>query len=121
MRSFIIIAVLSALAACYDCAVINNEVVTTKGTAREGDVIFFEKTYYVPAEPFSIQRLDVAYYGNSTTYINQIRIIEPRLNPIGSVTSSALGKTFMQLRISSVVGGFLHLTVQILGYYTDSP
>ncbi|KAH9637427.1 hypothetical protein HF086_012040 [Spodoptera exigua] len=112
----IIIAVLAALA---DCAVINNELITTRGTARPGAVIFFDESYYVPAVPDTIQRLDVVYRGNSTTYISQVRIEEPRPNV--NFNFSPLGNTYMQVRLASAVGMPIQVRIQFLGHYTDWP
>ncbi|KAF9411497.1 hypothetical protein HW555_009738 [Spodoptera exigua] len=60
------------------------------------------ESYYVPAVPDTIQRLDVVYRGNSTTYISQVRIEEPRPNV--NFNFSPLGNTYMQVRLASAVG-----------------
>ncbi|XP_022818361.1 uncharacterized protein LOC111350881 [Spodoptera litura] len=143
MRSFIIIVVLSALAACYGAAVLpgeanmfssfiqeqmldgwtveNNEedaaqnrVTMSKGEARDDLIFLFERACYVPATPNDVGRFDVVYYGEPNVSIRRFSISFTWPVP-AHIYISGLLSNVGRVRLTSHIGERLQAVVRIYG------
>ncbi|XP_050552312.1 uncharacterized protein LOC118277158 isoform X1 [Spodoptera frugiperda] len=147
MKSFIIIAVLSALAACHGAAVppseadmfssfiqeqmLNgftvvhseedaalNRVTLSKGETRDDDVLFFERLCYVPAVPNDVVRCDVVYYGEPNVRISRVSI-SFSWPPAANTSITGLSTNVVRVRFVSQRDEHLHLTVRMFGKITE--
>ncbi|XP_022818545.1 uncharacterized protein LOC111351015 [Spodoptera litura] len=147
MRSFIIIVVLSALAACYGAAVLpgeanmfssfiqeqmldgwtvehneedvaQNRVTLSKGDARDDLIFLFERACYVPATPNDVGRCDVVYYGEPNIRIRRITISSSWPPPAYSHTSG-LTTNVGRVRLISQIGERLHAVVRMYGLINE--
>uniref|UniRef100_A0A2H1V141 SFRICE_029160 n=1 Tax=Spodoptera frugiperda TaxID=7108 RepID=A0A2H1V141_SPOFR len=147
MKSFIIIAVLSALAACHGAAVppseadmfssfiqeqmldgftvvhseedaALNRVTLSKGETSDDQVLFFERLCYVPAVPNDVVRCDVVYYGEPNVRISRVAI-SLDWPPPANFNITGLSTNVVRVRFVSQRDEHLHLTVRMFGKITE--
>ncbi|XP_035451751.2 uncharacterized protein LOC118277151 [Spodoptera frugiperda] len=147
MKSFIIIAVLSALAACHGAAVppseadmfssfiqeqmLNgftvvhseedaalNRVTLSKGETRDDHVLLFERACYVPAVPNDVVRCDVVYYGEPNVTIWSVSISFD-WPPPANFNITGVQTNVGRVRLVSQRGEHLHTIVRMFGKITE--
>ncbi|KAH9637438.1 hypothetical protein HF086_012051 [Spodoptera exigua] len=132
MKSFIIIVVLSALAACYDAAVLPSEEEMSQDftivfddkspngmvlsredfNARyEHFVLLSESKDFVPAVEGQEQSLTKVYRAESGVKISMIAITA-HFSHLPEIVRSPLGKNYLEITLKSRVGGGLNTTIQ---------
>ncbi|CAH0696304.1 unnamed protein product [Spodoptera exigua] len=143
MRSFIIIVVLSAVAACYGSSILpgkanmfssfvreqmskgwilehneedaaQNRVTLTKGETSDDYILFYQQTCYVPAIPYDFGRCDVVYRGEPNEKIYSIQITS-YWPPPSYIHSEGLGTNVGRVRIVSQWGEMLYTIVRMYG------
>ncbi|XP_022818376.1 uncharacterized protein LOC111350893 [Spodoptera litura] len=133
MRSFIIITVLSALAACYGVAVPPSEEVYGGYTllfddiSPEGRIVssaelnagsdrwvkLSESILDVPAVPGHVQRIGTKYEGDASVVITRWSVTSDV--PTASYSFSPFGSNLMEVTIQSHLGNRIYSTVTIYG------
>ncbi|XP_050552315.1 uncharacterized protein LOC118277158 isoform X2 [Spodoptera frugiperda] len=143
MKSFIIIAVLSALAACHGAAVppseadmfssfiqeqmLNgftvvhseedaalNRVTLSKGETRDDHVLLHEESCFVPAIPNQSVNCEVVYEGEPNVRIRRVTVTSIRPSP-AYIYISGFSTNVGLVRLESQIGGPLQSVVRLFG------
>nr|AEK50323.1 REPAT8 [Spodoptera exigua] len=131
MRSFMIIVVLSALAACYDAAVVPSEqemsqvivfdekspngMVLSRAdfNARYGGfVLLSESKDFVPAVEGQEQSITKVYRAESDIKID-MTVVTSFYNPLPEIIHSPLGRNYVEITLIPRVGQELNTQIQI--------